>query len=191
MGVGVRRNKGQDGNAGLEELTKEEDNLPVYKMEDLKLPKKFAEQVLELEICIEQDQFNIKQLQRLMVLYSKAVEFYNGKSDDKYLFYHNKIQSLITQPKILNMLSEKAIDGQSKPQCSKVETDLKTKEMLKQKERLHKMNLHISNQELEKQDLKTKIIEDHSSAQDQESKIITSNLSEQSDSLKKRLEMRK
>ena len=85
-------------------------------MEDLKLPKKFAEQVLELEICIEQNEFNIKQLQRLMVLYSKAVEFYNGKSDDKYLFYHNKIQNLITQPKILNMLSEKAIDGQSKPQ---------------------------------------------------------------------------
>ena len=97
------------------ELPRESD-IPVYKMEDLKLPKKFAEQVLDLEICIEQGEFSIKQIQRLMVLYSKAVEFYNGKSDDKYIFYHNKIQSMITQPRILDMLSDKAINDQNKSQ---------------------------------------------------------------------------
>ena len=143
-------------------------------------------------MSIEQSDFTLKQLQRLMSLYSKAVEFYSGKSDSKYFFYNDKIQNLLTQPKILDMLSEKQSANDEKEVCAqKVETDLKTKETLKKKERILKMNLHISNQETEKQDLKTKIIEDHTSAQDQESKIIQSNLSEQSDSLKMRLEMRK
>jgi len=31
----------------------------------------------------------------LIGLYSKAVEFYNGKSDGKYLLYQEKIQALI------------------------------------------------------------------------------------------------
>ena len=53
------------------------------------------------------------------------------------------------------------------------------------------MNLHICNQELEKQDLKAKLIEDHATAQDQESKIVQSDLSDQYESLKKRLELRR
>lgn len=36
--------------------------MPSYKPEDLKLPKKFAEKVVELEICIEQGNFSIKHL---------------------------------------------------------------------------------------------------------------------------------
>ena len=53
------------------------------------------------------------------------------------------------------------------------------------------MNLHISNQELEKKDLKAKLIEDHVTAQDEESKIVLSDLLYQSESLKKRLELRR
>ena len=142
-------------------------------------------------MAIEQTDFTLKQLQRLMSLYSKAVEFYSGKSDTKYFYYNDKIQNLLTQPKVLDMLSEKIENTKSEEPAVKVEPDLKTKEKLKKKERILKMNLHITNQETEKQDLKSKIIEDHASAQDQESKIIQSNLSEQSDNLRKRLEMRK
>lgn len=166
-------------------------NIPAFKGEDLKLPKKFAEQVLELEMGIEQSDFTLKQLQRLMSLYSKAVEFYSGKSDTKYFYYNDKIQNLLTQPKVLDMLSEKIENTKKQDPVVKPEPDVKTKETMKKKERIMKMNLHITNQETEKQDLKAKIIEDHVCQQDQESRIIQSNLSEQSENLRKRLEMRK
>lgn len=171
---------------------KETSVLPAYKAEDLKLPKKFAEQVLELEMNVEHNVFTIKQIQRLMALYSKAVEFYNGKSDSKYLYYQDKIQNLITQPKVLDMLSSKTnVEPEREKPEERVETDPKTKEQLKKKERQLKMNLHLSNKQMEKQDVKTKIIEDHTSTKDKESKIVENNLSEQSDNLKKRLEERK
>lgn len=140
---------------------------------------------------MEQNTFTLKQIQRLMALYSKAVEFYNGKTDGKYLYYQDKIHNLITQPNVLDLLSAKSLPTTVAKTPERVETDFKTKENLKNKERRMKLNLHMSNQEMEKQDVKTKIIEDHISGQDQESKIIQTDLSSQSDSLKKRLEMRK
>lgn len=170
------------------------DFIPAYKQEDLKLPRKFAEQVLELEMNVEHNVFTIKQIQRLMALYSKAVEFYNGKSDGKYLYYQDKIQNLITQPKVLDMLSSKQASEteNTKPKKEKaVKTDPKTKEVLKKKERQLKMNLHVKNKEIEKSEVKAKLIEDHSSAQDKESKIIESNLSQQTDNLQRRLEARR
>jgi len=117
---------------------------------------------------VEHNVFTIKQIQRLMALYSKAVEFYNGKCDSKYLYYQDKIQNLITQPKVLDLLSSKANADEDTVKDTNAETDLKTKEKLKKKERMLKMNLHISNQEQEKQNIKTKLIEDHTSAQDKE-----------------------
>lgn len=155
------------------------------------MPKQFAEKVLELELEIEHGTFTLKQIQRLMALYSKAVEYYNGKSDGKYLYYQDKIQNLITRPKVLDMLSQKEAEPTSEPAAAKSETDLKTKEELKKKERMLKMNLHFSNQEIEKDGLKSKIIEDHSSAQDLEYKIIQGDLNEQTDSMQKRIEQRR
>ena len=47
----------------------------------------------------------------LIGLYSKAVEFYNGKEDDKkYMYYQEKIQNLIQRPKVMEMLSAKEED---------------------------------------------------------------------------------
>jgi len=96
---------------------------------------------------IDNNIFTIKQVQRLMALYSKAVEFYNGKSDSKYLFYQDKLQNLITQDRILDMLNAKVNNSErATPKIKK--TDRKTKEELKEKERKMKMNLHMTNKEL-------------------------------------------
>lgn len=166
--------------------------MPAYKAEDLRLPKKFAEQVLELEMEVEQSMFTVKQIQRLMALYSKAVEYYNGRSDGKYLYYQDKLQSLITQPKVLDMLNSiEKNDSEKIKMKEPSKADSKTKEELKKKERALKMNLHMHNKEIEKTDAKAEIIKNHKSMQNQESKIIESNLSQQSSNLQKRLEERR
>lgn len=99
---------------------------------------------------VDNNIFTIKQIQRLMVLYSKAVEFYNGKSDSKYIFYQEKLQNLISQDKVLDLLNAKVNNNQERepPKKEKVKADRKTKEELKEKERRMKMNLHLTNQEI-------------------------------------------
>lgn len=105
--------------------------MPAYKAEDLKLPKRFAEQVLELEM----NTHSLKNVQRLMALYSKAVEFYNGNSDPRYLYFQEKMQNLITQPGVLDMLSSKAVvEEPVAPKEPKTKVDPKLKQKLKKKE---------------------------------------------------------
>jgi len=168
--------------------------MPAYRQEDLKLPRKFAEQVLELEMDVDNNVFSLNQIQRLMALYSKAVEFYNGKSDSKYLYFQDKMQDLISQPKVLDMLSSKTaaeVDDTKKNEKPVPKADPKVKEQLKKKERILKMNLHMSNKEMEKKDVKSKMIEDMASTKDKESKIIDTDLSDQTNNFQRRLEERK
>ena len=42
---------------------------------------------MELEYMIEQNKFNIDTVNELMLLYSQAVEFYNGMNDNKFIIY--------------------------------------------------------------------------------------------------------
>lgn len=37
----------------------------------------------------------------LIVLYSKAIEFYNGMNDDKYTYFESRIQNLLIRPEVL------------------------------------------------------------------------------------------
>ena len=171
----------------LNKKNKQKADVPAYKAEDLKLPKKFAEQVLELEMNIT----TLKQVQRLVALYSKAVEFYNGKSDSRYLIYQDKIEKLMTEQRVMDMLSSKANNEKCVNPEPKAEIDPKTKRKLKKKENMLKMNLHMSNQEQEKMGVKSKIIEDHTIAQDTDYKIIQGDLNEQTSNLSVRLQERR
>jgi len=49
-----------------------------------KLPTKFAEDVMQLESDIACGRFNLDTVNRLLLLYSQAVEYYNSLTDEKY-----------------------------------------------------------------------------------------------------------
>lgn len=53
--------------------------------EAVKLPKNFAEQVLDLELLINSGNFDIDAVNKLMKLYSNAVEYYSGMNDVRYV----------------------------------------------------------------------------------------------------------
>jgi hypothetical protein len=55
------------------------------------LPKDFADQVLNKEMLIESGKFNLDTVNSLLILYSKAVEYYSGFNDEKYTFYADRI----------------------------------------------------------------------------------------------------
>ena len=56
-----------------------------------KLPSDFADQVLDLELLIDKGEFDIETINKLMLLYSQAVEYYNGISSDKFTYYEARI----------------------------------------------------------------------------------------------------
>lgn len=61
----------------------------IYKTK--RLDPDFAEKVLNLELQIDQGQFNMETVNALLLLYSQAVEFYNGMNDSKFSVYQDRI----------------------------------------------------------------------------------------------------
>jgi hypothetical protein len=56
-----------------------------------RLPTKFADEVMQLECDIACGKFNLDTVNKLLLLYSQGVEYYNSLTDEKYQFYENKI----------------------------------------------------------------------------------------------------
>lgn len=53
-----------------------------------RLPEGFAEEVLEFEMQIETNSFNIEAVNKLIFLYSQAIEFYEGSDQVRYQNYY-------------------------------------------------------------------------------------------------------
>ena len=76
----------------------QEDQMPKKK-----LPKNFAERVLDLELKIDGGNFDIKNIDKLMQLYSMAVEYYSGMNDEKYMYFTERIQNTLLKPEIMKL----------------------------------------------------------------------------------------
>lgn len=60
-------------------------------MERKELPDDFAEEVMENEFAIEEGTFTIENVDRLIYLYSQAMEFYEGEDFDKFTRFKDRI----------------------------------------------------------------------------------------------------
>ena len=69
------------------------------------LPPNFHERVRELEHKIDHRNFNLDSVNELMLLYSQAVEFYNGMNDSKFMIYQDLIQKILVKPEVLMVMS--------------------------------------------------------------------------------------
>ena len=63
------------------------------------LPPNFFEEVLDTEFRLKQ-RYNIQDIQKLITLYSKAVEYYEYLGDPKYIKYQNSLSLIFSQPEI-------------------------------------------------------------------------------------------
>lgn len=50
-------------------------------------------------------QFDINAVNSLLELYSDAVEYYNSRTDKKYLLYQNRMHRLMVQPDVMIVMS--------------------------------------------------------------------------------------
>lgn len=87
------------------------------------LPPDFAERVLNLELSIDQGNFNMETINDLLLLYSQAVEFYDGMNDEKYVTYEARIQNMLIRPDIAAVMTSASRDpeGYAKREAEKKE----------------------------------------------------------------------
>lgn len=60
-------------------------------MERRCLPDNFAEEVMDNEFAIEEGNFGMENIDRLIYLYSQAMEFYEAEDHDKYVRFKDRI----------------------------------------------------------------------------------------------------
>ena len=85
------------------------------------LPPNFAEHVLNLELIIDQGNFNMDTINELLLLYSQAVEFYDGMNDEKHVTYEARIQNMLIKPEINAVMKAASRDpeGYAKKEAEK------------------------------------------------------------------------
>eukprot|EP01017_Pseudomicrothorax_dubius_P014200 TRINITY_DN165_c0_g1_i7.p1 TRINITY_DN165_c0_g1~~TRINITY_DN165_c0_g1_i7.p1 ORF type:complete len:145 (-),score=20.12 TRINITY_DN165_c0_g1_i7:358-792(-) len=78
----------------------------------LTLPENFADQVMELELELESNPtVDCHQVNKLIELYSAAVEFYASIGDNKYRVFKNKIVNLMTNRSVIEVISKPQADS--------------------------------------------------------------------------------
>ena len=79
--------------------------LPIKKKPEL--PRNYADDLLNLELEIEEiDPPTLPQVKKLLELYIIGVEYHEAIHSQRYLIFKNKINILMSKPKILEILNE-------------------------------------------------------------------------------------
>lgn len=81
-----------------------------------KIPKKFAELVLEEELKIDRGNFDIETVNGLLQLYNQAVDYYSDKNDDRYIYYSERIQRTLVKPEIIAVMRKTEAPEKVKPE---------------------------------------------------------------------------
>ena len=75
------------------------------------LPDNFAEEVLDLEMKIEsKTDFSRADVDRLVYLYSQAMEFYEEKNVYKYASFKERIQKLLVNPVVFSSMRKQEVN---------------------------------------------------------------------------------
>ena len=62
----------------------------------------------ELEIEMEGPPvYTLETINQLLYLYSQAVEYFNGINDEKFQYYHERIQNVLLKPQVIQLMSQK------------------------------------------------------------------------------------
>jgi len=61
---------------------------------------------LDYELLIDSGKFDIEIIDKLMQLYSQAVEYYSGMNDEKYMYFTERIQNTLLKPEILKIMKD-------------------------------------------------------------------------------------
>lgn len=123
-----------------------------FTLKSKQLPPDFANQVLNLELQIDHGDFTMGTINDLMLLYSQAVEYYNGMNDEKYTYFESRIQNLLVRPEVLQVMANASKDPAKyakqeeerlKKQASKSEKEIQQEKMKAYEQRKKERQLKL------------------------------------------------
>ncbi|CAG9322152.1 unnamed protein product [Blepharisma stoltei] len=155
-----------------------------------KLPKHFAEQVIDLESDLDTNCTALG-ASKLVELYSAAVEYYGSIKDTRYLHYKERIQQLLARDDVINVLNH---NQPTKLERSRSEDQLPSNEFELEELKIPKsdqINLHFTSPLAIKKDAED-IINQHLNTSTSTSEKICENLrSQEGKHLERRLKQRR
>ena len=66
--------------------------------------------MLNYELQIDHGDFTMQTINDLMLLYSQAIEYYNGINGEKYTFFESRIQNLLIRPEVHQVMADASRD---------------------------------------------------------------------------------
>lgn len=166
----------------------------------------FAAQMVELEISIEMNDFTIDTLQRLMDFYSRAVDYYVLIQSSSYIYFKNKMKTLLLKPTVMEVLNaqESILDpshidvneskSQQKTDLKQNKTPAKPANSRPSHEFVYKMDNFQLNKELSTMHQKSQVesvVNNYAKVRNLKEEVIASSLIDQKDKLRRRIEQRK
>ncbi|CAG9318013.1 unnamed protein product [Blepharisma stoltei] len=150
----------------------------------------FAQEVLDLEgeldFCC-----NIETIQRLLQLYTQAIEFFESIKDPKYLHYQERMQNLLARKDVLQVIKNPQGENRSVTPTPTLSTEtFKKKAEQRQKMRVKQADVHLNKDVAIERNAEQTIIT-HASSNTMIKGKIKENLKLQADSLNMRLHERK
>ena len=67
---------------------------------------KFGAKVLALEMKVEIDELNMKDVYNLIALYSEAIDYFTSQGDGSFVFFKLKLQRLLSLPRVTEMINQ-------------------------------------------------------------------------------------
>ena len=146
------------------------------------LPKidieKVEEDIIHAEINLKNpDNINEDNVNNIVELYNKAVQYYSAVNDKKYEIYTKKIQDIIVDPKLGELLN-KAIEKNKKNEGNDKEKEKKIKKDIKIEEKKEDIKIDEKKEDI-------KIDEKKDDIKNEEKNIIDNNKSEEQKNNKK------
>jgi hypothetical protein len=158
-----------------------------------RLPEGFSDEVIDLEMQIDDMTFTIDTVNRLIFLYSQAIECYEGTDQARYKNYYKRLQNLVTKPTVYNSM-KKPKPKQKKQDKNKENYDVMytekpvyrpAKQLPQDEEKKMKMDILL----LEERN--KVILQKYNQEEVEKSKLLESDIRSQSFNLEKRLARRK
>ena len=76
----------------------------------------FAASIIGLEMEIEVGRFTIEDVQTLIKLYSRAVEYYVAAQSNYCVYFQNKIKQLLLRPNVMALIEDKSPKAEKQPE---------------------------------------------------------------------------
>ena len=159
------------------------------------IKNKYSAKIMLLEMKVEIDELDMKDVYNLIALYSEAIDYFTSRGDESFIFFKLKMQRILSNPRVSKMINEL--------EELKQKLGLKTSKKLLNKIKSPKPNIELKSKKQnfknhtnvalkrKKSNENKKMMTRHASISSMNDEKVKSDLSKQKENFKERLAQRR